>query len=52
MSKIIEYLEEESIIHIDYWRPKDLERAGYYHMTVNHKYYSVDCKIFRDCGAK
>ncbi|XP_023243935.1 uncharacterized protein LOC111641917 [Centruroides sculpturatus] len=45
MTKIVEHIEQESTIYSDCWRAyktDELERAGYSHFTVNHKYNFVD----------
>lgn len=45
MSSILENVEEGSTIYSDCWRAyktEELEKAGYMHATVNHKYNFVD----------
>lgn len=45
MTSILENVEEGSTIYSDCWRAyktEDLEKDGYMHATVNHKYNFVD----------
>ena len=45
MAAILDNIEEDFIVYSDGWRSyktEDLEKAGYEHTKVNHRYHFVD----------